>query len=61
LTVKTAFLGTRAAATTPRAGSTVSSVTFKIRLRSGLKVRAILPPLQAAPCYLAARSATIRS
>jgi plastocyanin len=60
-TVKTIFLGTRAAAATPLAGTTVSSVTFGARLRSGLLVRTVLPPGQTAPCYLAAKSATIRS
>jgi plastocyanin len=60
-TVKTVFLGTRAAAATPLAGTTVSSVTFRAKLRSGLRVRAVLPPGQAAPCYLAAKSATIRT
>jgi plastocyanin len=60
-TVKTVFLGTRAAASTPLAGSTVSSTTFKVRLRSNLRVRAVLPPGQAASCYVAASSATIRS
>jgi plastocyanin len=60
-TVKTVFLGVRAAASTPLAGSTVSSATFKVRLRSRLRVRAVLPPGQAAPCYLAAKSSTVRS
>ncbi len=60
-TVKTVFLGTRAAAATPLAGTTVSSVTFGAKLRSGLRVRAVLPPGQTAPCYLAAKSGTIRS
>jgi plastocyanin len=60
-TVKTVFLGTRAAAATPLAGTTVSSVTFRAKLTSGLRVRAVLPPGQTAPCYLAAKSATIRS
>jgi len=60
-TVKTVFLGTKAPAPAPLAGSTASSATFKVRLRSGLKVHAVLPPQQAAPCYLAAKSGTIRS
>jgi plastocyanin len=60
-TVKTVFLGTRAAASTPLAASTVSSTTFKVRLRSRLSVRAVLPPGQAAPCYVSTRSAAIRS
>jgi plastocyanin len=60
-TVKTVFLGTRAAAATPLAGTTVSSVKFNARLKTGLRVRAVLPPGQTAPCYSAAKSATIRS
>jgi plastocyanin len=60
-TVKTVFLGTRAPGASPIAGSTITSSTFKVRLRSGLRVRAVLPAGQAAPCYLAAHSATIRS
>jgi plastocyanin len=61
VTVKTVFFKTRAAATTPLPGSTVSSVAFKLRMRKGLKMRAILPPGQAAPCYATATSPTIRS
>ena len=60
-TVKTAFLGVRAAASQPLAGTTVSSVTVKTSLKRGLKVRAVLPAGQAAPCYAAARSRTIFS
>jgi plastocyanin len=59
--VKTVFLGTRAAASTPLTGSTASSTTFKAKVRRGLKVRAALPGGQAAPCYVAAKSAPIRS
>jgi plastocyanin len=60
-TFKTVFLGSRHAASTPLAGSTVSAVTFGARLPRGLRVRALLPPSQAGPCYIAAKSATIRS
>jgi plastocyanin len=60
-TVKTVFLGTRVAGTSPLAGSTVSKTGFKVGLRGGLRVRAVLPAGQAAPCYLSAKSATIRS
>jgi plastocyanin len=60
-TVKTVFFGTRAAVTAPLPGSTVSSVAFKLRLARGVKMRAILPPGQAAPCYAPATSPTIRS
>ncbi len=59
--VKTVFLGSRHAASAPVAGSTVSSVTFGARLRSRLSVRALLPSGQAGPCYVATKSATIRS
>jgi len=60
-TVKTVFLGTRAPGTSPLAGSTVSKTTFKAGLRAGLRVRAVLPAGQAAPCYLNATSHTVRS
>jgi plastocyanin len=60
-TVKVVFLGSRAAAATPLAGSTVSSVTFKAKLKSGLRVRAVVPTGQGAPCYIAGSSPTTRS
>jgi plastocyanin len=59
--VKTVFLGARSAATTPLASTTVSSVTFGANLRSRLSVRAVLPSGQAGPCYVTAKSPTIRS
>jgi plastocyanin len=60
-TVKTVFLGKRVAASAPLAASTASSVTFGALLRRGLSVRAVLPAGQAAPCYVSAKSPTIRS
>jgi plastocyanin len=60
-TVKTVFLGKRVAASAPLASSTASSVTFGALLRRGLSVRAVLPAGQAAPCYVSAKSPTIRS
>ncbi len=60
-TVKTAFLGSRNASSTPLAGSTVSAVTFGARVPRGLRVRALLSSGQAGPCYIAAKSATVRS
>jgi plastocyanin len=60
-TVKTVFLGSRAAASTPLAASTVSSVTFGAPLKSRLRLRAVLPSGQAGPCYITATSATILS
>jgi len=59
--VKTVFLGSRAAVSTPLAASTVSSVTFGAPLKGGLKLRAVLPSGQAGPCYITATSVTIRS
>jgi plastocyanin len=60
-TAKTIFLGSRHAASAPLAGSTVSAVTFGARIPRGLRVRAVLPSGQAGPCYIAAKSATVRS
>jgi plastocyanin len=60
-TVKTVFLGVRAAATQPLAATTVSSASFKVKIRRGLRVRAVLGAGQAAPCYAAARSKTVLS
>jgi len=59
--VKTVVLRSRHAVSTPLAGSTVSSVTFGVRLKSRLRVRAVLTSAQAGPCYIAASSASIRS
>jgi len=61
LRVKTVVLSGKHAVSTPLAGTTVSSVTFGARLRSRLRVRAVLTSTQAGPCYIAATSATIRS
>ena len=55
------LLGRRTAAATPLAHTTISTVSFKARLVRGLRVRVVLPPGQASPCYLAGSSATIRS
>ena len=61
LRFKNVVLASKHAASAPLAGSTVSSVTFAARLRSRLKVRAVLTSTQAGPCYVAASSAPIRS
>lgn len=60
-TVKTVRLGTQHAVSAPLKGSTVSSVTFGVRLPSRLSVRAVLPSGQAGPCYVTATSKTTRS
>jgi plastocyanin len=59
--VKTVFFSTRSPASTPLAGSTVSSTRFTANLRRGFRLRAVVPSGQAAPCYLAGSSASIRS
>ncbi len=59
--VKTVFLGSRNATATPLAGSTVSGVTFGAKVPRGRSVRALVPSGQAGPCYIAAKSPTIRS
>src|SRR6266536_2304776 len=48
-------------ATTTLAGSTVSGVTFGAKVPRGRSVRALVPSGQAGPCYIAAKSPTIRS
>lgn len=60
-TVKTVVLRRQAAAVTPLPGTIVSSVSFGVRLRHGFRVRAVMTSASAAPCYVAGRSATIRS
>jgi hypothetical protein len=52
---------TLAKATTTTAPTQVTSSTFRIKLPTRLKVRAILPAAQAATCYLGAKSKVIRS
>lgn len=59
--VKTVVLSRTSASSTPLAGTSVSVASFRLRLKSGYRVRAVLPPAQAGSCYLAAKSATIRS
>lgn len=60
-TLKTVILRTELQTSLPLPGSYVSSSSVKLKLKAGLKVRAILTPAQAGTCYLAASSATIKS
>ncbi len=39
----------------------VTSATFRIKLPTGLKIRAVLPAAQAATCYLPTKSKVVRS
>ena len=59
--VKRVVLRTRTTAVTPLPGTTVSSVSFGVRLRAGFRVRAVMPAASAAPCYIAGSSPVIRS
>jgi plastocyanin len=56
-TVKRVVLRT---ATTPRAGTVVTSTRFRTRVRPGWRLRAFLPQAQAGTCYLAAASNVLR-
>jgi plastocyanin len=50
------------ARTVPAVSPTViTTAAFRARVRSGLRVRVVVPAAQAAPCYAAARSNTVRS
>ena len=56
-TVKRVTLG---AATTPTAGTFVTSARFRARIRRGQRLRVLLPQGQAGACYLAAPSNVLR-
>lgn len=56
-TLKRVALG---AATTPTAGTFVTSARFRARIRRGWRLRVFLPQAQAGTCYLAAPSNTLR-
>lgn len=56
-TLKRVTLG---AATTPTAGTFVTTARFRARIRQGWRVRVLLPQAQAGTCYLAAPSNTLR-
>jgi plastocyanin len=56
-TIKRVTLG---AATTPTAGTFVTSARFRSRVRRGWRLRVLLPQPQAGACYLAAASNTLR-
>ena len=56
-TVKRVTLG---ASTTPTAGTFVASARFRAAVRSGWRVRVLLPQAQAGACYAAGTSNTLR-
>jgi plastocyanin len=57
VTLKRVTLG---AATTPTAGTYVTSARFRARVRAGQRLRVLLPQGQAGTCYLAAPSNVLR-
>jgi plastocyanin len=61
VTVRTLTLQHKTGSDTPVAGTVVSSQSFTSKLKKGLRVRAVLPPAQAVPCYVAASSKTIKT
>jgi plastocyanin len=61
ITVKTVLLKAGPTVTLPINPTITSTVTFRVRIKSRLKVRALLTQAQAGGCYLGARSAVIRS
>jgi plastocyanin len=60
ITTRTVTLETKKSAAKP-AGTTVSSVDFKSQLPAGVRIRAVLRPLQAIPCYVTSTSRTINT
>ena len=61
VTVKTVTLRSAVGSSLPLPGTTVSSTTFRVKIKRHLRVRAVLPPAQAGSCYLAARTNLIYS
>jgi plastocyanin len=58
VTARTVMLTRKRAGAKPE-GATVTSAAFRSRLPAGVRVRALLRPLQAVPCYLTATSRAI--
>jgi hypothetical protein len=61
VTVKTVLLKAGPTVTSPINPTITSTVTFRARIKSRLKVRALLTQAQAGSCYLGTRSAVILS
>ncbi|SRR6266487_127999 len=61
ITVKRVTLVAGATVTTPLPSTITSAVTFRVRIKSHLKVRAVLTQAQAGTCYAASKSNVIRS
>ena len=61
IAVKTVTLVAGPTVTTPLPSTITSTATFRVRIKSRLKVRALLTQAQAGTCYAAARSNIVRS
>jgi len=61
LTMRSVVLRAGTSVTTPINPTSVSTATFRVKLRARLRVRALLTQAQAGTCYAASASATIRS
>jgi plastocyanin len=61
VTVRSVLLRAGSTLTTPLNPTTVSTATFRSRIKARLRVRALLTQAQAGSCYAARASATIRS
>jgi plastocyanin len=61
ITVRSVVLRAGRSLTTPINPTTVSTVTFRARIKARLRVRAYLAQAQAGTCYASSASATIRS
>jgi plastocyanin len=61
ITVRSVVLRAGTSVTTPINPTSVSTATFRVKLRPRLRVRALLTQAQAGTCYAASASTTIRS
>jgi plastocyanin len=61
ITVRSVVLRAGTSVTTPINPTSVSTATFRVKLRARLRVRALLTQAQAGTCYAASASTTIRS
>jgi hypothetical protein len=59
--VKAVALVAGATVTTPLPSTITSTATFRVRIKSRLKVRALLPTAQAGSCYVGSKSNIVRS
>jgi hypothetical protein len=61
ITLRSVVLRASTSVTTPINPTSVSTATFRVKLRARLRVRALLTQAQVGTCYAASASTTIRS